>query len=599
MANFIIAIDPDNERRMRFAEMVLRTLPPVAGLCVNSLAIGDMFAGWAAIPSAPVTWFCDGTSASIEWGQPTNEGGGAVEVSELKRLWSTSTTRAEAFFNGYYAAAVFSIEGGLAVGADLLGIYPVYYWSCGDVLLVGSSPELFRKHPLFSTRLDARGLAAVMLTMHIFGGNTIMEGVRRLGAGNMLLWDRHHAVSEVRQYRIRVSTDRFDLPFSSHVDALDEAIQGAVRRCLLPGRDHQLMLSGGLDSRMLGAYLREQGTDAGALTLGISTDIEMRVAEKVAASLGFAHHGIEVAYDEYTECAARQARWECVSNGFNDIFGWGIGDRLAGRHQAVIMGHVFDAVVGTRSIGWAYSPALKTVSFDTFFEYINSWGIRRDMLAGLIRRDVFGDAVEATAQAMKEEYKGYSDRGSQQAWCFNLYNRQRFHVAGAAWAMSFGAWPVIPALDRNLLECAGSIPAASIGERRAQCELLCRRFPRLASLPLDRNSHDTTPLKPRLRYQLCQEVKKRLAPIGTLFTGNGDMEDRYYYRIYDFNNPGWSAVREQAETNRQGLYDILDSAALDRYLPRPGVRAELKDRIVDASGMKVLIGLMTWLRKSA
>jgi asparagine synthase (glutamine-hydrolysing) len=597
MANFIIVIDPDGERRRRFAESVMPELPPVRGLVTNSLGMGDCLIAWASRPEAPVTWVREKNCAAVEWGEPVDDRmAHHVKVSHLMQLWADRDTRDGAFFNGYYAAAVFSADTGLVVGADLLGIYPVYYWSAGDVMLAGSSPELFRYHPSFRMRLDPHGLTAVLLAMHIFDGETLLKGVRRLRAGHLLTWNGEDSAREVKQYEIRVSTDMYDLPFSAHVEALDNAIDEAVGRSLPAGQQCSLLLSGGLDSRMLGGYLRERGADINAITLGLESDIEMQVARQVARELEFQHDGIEVTYDKYAACANRQATWEHVCNGFNDILNWGVNEALASHSPFVIMGHAMDAAVGTRSIGWAYSPTSKSLSFETFFQYVNRWGIDLMVLERLLRPDTFAGMVEDVVARIRDSYRHYSEMGSQQAWCFNLYNRQRFHVGSSAWALSFGAWPVMPVLDRRLLECAASIPAASIAERRAQTELVCRRFSRLAALPLDRNSYDTRPLQPRLRYQLAQSVLKRCGPLRRLLEPlhSDGHERRYYYRTYDIDNPGWQSVRRQAEPERRKLYDIFDERTLDELLPRPDVRTKLQDRIVDASGLKLLTGLMTW-----
>jgi asparagine synthase (glutamine-hydrolysing) len=593
MANFIILIDADAERRRRFAEKVLPMLSPMSGLSTGSIELGDFFAGWAAAPSAPVTCVRRDSSAAVVWGEPIDDSSARLTAADMIGLWQPAT-RARSFFNGYYAAAVFDTNSGLAVGADLLGLYPVYYWSRGDVMLAGSSPELFRLFPLFEPRIDPQGLMSILLTMHISGGATILRDVSRLGPGCMLVWDGQSGARELIQYRVDVSRGMFDLPFTAHVEGLDEAIGSAIKRAAPSTGKYRLMLSGGLDSRMIGGYLRNQSADVTALTMGIPSDIEMQVARKVARQLGSEHDSIEVGYHEYAECARKQARWESMSNGFNDILNWGVSIRQAASERKLIMGHVLDAVVGTRSIGWAYEPCGRKLTFDSLFRYVNGWGLSRVILDSMFEGKAFEGMAEGIIASLRQEYLSYSDSASQQAWCFNLYNRQRYHVGGAAWALSFNSWPVLPALDRRLLECAGSIPAASIGERRAQCELLCRKFRDLAALPLDRNSHDTTPLQPRLRYQLKDAIRKRLSPFNRQSRGKGSCENRYYYRVYDIDNPGWSSVRLQAEPFRGNLHNIFQKKVLDEILPLPGRRAQLSDRIIGASGLKALIGVMIW-----
>jgi asparagine synthase (glutamine-hydrolysing) len=597
MANFVVVIDPDRTRRIDFVKKIKPLVSIVDELSTNVCSSGDFCSVWSASVRAPVSYVTDDKGAAVLWGDAIGESNSArIDAARLRTLWSDPNYRSKAVFDGFYAGVVYDVDTGFVAGADLLGMFPVYYWNSGDVLLMGSSPELFRYHPAFRIEFNPAGLVAIALTMHIFDGQTLLKDLRRLSAGHLFLWQPPKAPAEHLQYKIAVSERYFSLPFSAHVDILDQVVDKTITRHAPTNHEYSLMLSGGLDSRMLAGYLSKKGVSADALTMGMSTDLEMRCAIPVAKILNLAHHPVDVPFDQYALCASLQADWEHLSNGFNNICNWGIHSLLKGFAPRVIVGHTTDAVIGTRYINWAYSPSSHTMSFDTFFANLNSWGIRPSFLKRLLRRKIFGDLVDQTISRIRVVYESYSDIESQRAWCFNLYNRQRFHVAGAAWPMSFGAWPVIMALDRRFLETAGGMPASTIAERRAETELVCKRFPALAALPLDRNSYNTKPLQPRLRYQVSRYFYNHLRPLGRLahLARNGKPERRYYVRIYDFNNSGWLAVRHQAEAYRQRLFNIFNKDVLDELLPSPEVPIHFTDTIVKASGLKILLGLMLW-----
>jgi asparagine synthase (glutamine-hydrolysing) len=165
-----------------------------------------------------------------------------------------------------------------------------------------------------------------------------------------------------------------------------------------------------------------------------------------------------------------------------------------------------------------------------------------------------------------------------------------------AWQFSLGAWPVLPVLDRQILASVGGMPIATIGERRAENELLCKKFPELAALPLDRNTYDTEPLKPRLRHLLASYLSHRLTVSRRLMLPKHkqNVERRYYYRIYDFNSPGWVAVRNAAELYRARTFDFFERNVLQELLPGPNAALRFEDGIVDASGLKMLTGFFLW-----
>jgi asparagine synthase (glutamine-hydrolysing) len=218
------------------------------------------------------------------------------------------------------------------------------------------------------------------------------------------------------------------------------------------------------------------------------------------------------------------------------------------------------------------------------------------LLDRLLRPEIFKDLVPQTIAQVQAIYESYSDVDSKRAWCFQLHHRARLHTGSMAWQFSLGAWPVLPVLDRQVLASAGGMPIATIGERRAEKELLCKKFPELAALPLDRNTYDTQPLKPRLRHLLASYVSSRVTVFGRLVLPKHkhNVERRYYYRIYDFNSPGWVAVRKAAEPHRARSFDFFERNFLQELLPGPDASLRFKDGIIDASGLKMLTGFLLW-----
>jgi len=594
MANFLVAVDADLERRESFINLIQSELALVDGLVPGDFSYGEMRAVWAAESRAPVSQVADDAGAALLWGDAVGgEDSGRIDATTLRSMWGDSDRRDSTVLNGFFAGVVYQPEIGLIVGGDLLGVFPLYYYSGPDFLLVGSSPELFSRHPAFTSELNPAGLVGILLTMHCIDGQTLLKSVKRLAAGHLLIKPPESQATEHLQYRLPVSTKYFSLPFSAHVDMLDDLFNRQLGRQMPDKEEYSFLLSGGLDSRLLAGYLEKNNTKTVALTLGVPEDIEMQCAVGVARSLKFRHCGIDIPFSEYPEYAETQVKWEHLTNGFNNCMEWGLYPHLRKNGRRVVMGHMLDAVIGTRYINWAYSVETGCMSFDNFFTHANSWGYSPDVLKKLLRREVFGELVDETVERLRSVYEGYSDLESQRAWCFNLHHRQRFHVGSSAWACSFGAWPVVPALDDGFLSWAGGMPAATIAERRAQIELLCERFPQLAALPLDRNSYHTRPLRPRLRYLLGQALRK---PLSSFRRQTAD-EKRFYVRVFDVNGSGWQSIRHQAEENREQLESFFNMDILNQLLPGPAAPIHLKNEIIDSSGLKSLLGLMLWSKR--
>jgi len=152
------------------------------------------------------------------------------------------------------------------------------------------------------------------------------------------------------------------------------------------------------------------------------------------------------------------------------------------------------------------------------------------------------------------------------------------------------------AADKAVLEIGGALPPASAADRRAQFDLLRTRFPELAALPLDRNSPDTTPLQPGLRWLLGRRLRRPFQRVQEklIHRGRRGPERRRYYRIFDINSPSWMAVRREAERSRQLAYAFFEKNLLDELVPPPDVPIRASDGITDVAGIKNLIGFMLW-----
>jgi asparagine synthase (glutamine-hydrolysing) len=592
MTNFLMVADPDPGRRALFCRTAKPRLALLEGLVLDECGVGDFTAMWASGPRAPVSRWSDGASAAIVWGRAlADDDGRLVQAAELPAMWTDVARAVPPAFDGYYVAVSYDPHRGMTVGADILGMYPVFWWSDGTVHLVGSSPELFKHHPRFRWNLDLAGMAGILLTTHSVGGRTLMDSVRRLGPGHLLVAAPTSLPREVRQYELPVSTDYFDLPYSGAVELLHDTLHAAVARHVPAGVESTLALSGGRDSRLLAGLMEQTGRPFDALTLGNEDDFEMRCATSVARALSVDHHKAPVPLEDKN--VDLHVKWLHCSSGFSAVSYWHCDEILRPLSAFLVNGYAMDATVGGSQITWAYDHETKDLSFPTFLARANTHAVSAIQLRQLLKHDIWRGIQDEVVEHLRNTYKSYSPYESQRASCFALHHRQRFHMGNPPWLLSFGSWPILPAVDKRLLKVAGGLPAAAFAERRAQDDIIRAKFPILAELPLDRNSPDTSPLNPRIRHLLMRAVMSRVEPLKRRLPQR-ERERRYYVRLYDFNGPMWKAARQRAEPYRKKLWTLFDKDALDDALPPPNADVRTKNSIVDTHGMKILVGLCLW-----
>jgi asparagine synthase (glutamine-hydrolysing) len=155
--------------------------------------------------------------------------------------------------------------------------------------------------------------------------------------------------------------------------------------------------------------------------------------------------------------------------------------------------------------------------------------------------------------------------------------------------MSFSSWPATNALDLDVLRTCLALPGKWMIGRQAQKELVIRRFPDLAALPLDRNSFDASPLVGggnRRLASLTGRIRRKMKAL----TG---WESRYYFRAYDLDARQWKAIRTRAEPHRDLVGSIFRRDALRELLPAPRSPVKyMSDRIGHSGPLKLLVGLM-------
>lgn len=565
---------------------------PVEGLVAGSCSSPPFAALWTAGPRAPVTVDA-GAGAHVVFGTAIpGEDGARVTAAELRELWRGAESRPPEPFDGFYAALAWDPHAGLTAGADFLGRFPVYFAVAGGALLVGSSPELFRHHPAFRREVDPLALTGILLTHGLVDGRALWGGVRRLAPGALLVARTPETPRETAPYRVPFDDRHFGAPPARHVEIVHAALDRAVRRHV-PRERSLLLLSGGLDSRTLAGYLASQQLSPLAITHGLPGDYETRCARAVARRLRFEHRITES--DPAGEVAGirTRLRWEHLAHGFSGDGGWG-GHRLLGSlGNTVVAGYGMDWIVG------GHAPSRPT--FARAFDYYNRWGLRPEALERLLRKDRFGDAVGDTLRTLECGYADSSPREFQRALAFALAYRQRFHIAGHAWAESFRAWPVTPGTDVAVIAAVAGMPEPTLEDRRLQIELLRTRFPELARLPLDRNSADITPLLPNLGWRLRRRVRRRLARIrrDLGLDATPGTERRRFHRKYDINGPAWRAIREAAEPFRPLAGEWFERSVFDEIVPPPAARPVFEDGIVGPAGMRLLLGFLLWLGREA
>ena len=474
MAIFVATVDPYPDRRKRFLERAEKELGTFYSAPVSSFERGDL-----AVVSCTQAWepFRCTESGSPEaiafvWGHAMEQGCNTASQANIAHIWRGLPERMPPPLEGIHAALCYRADGTAIAGADLLGIASLYYASGADYVILASSPELFRSHPDFVAELELpAGLAGILLSNGLIGGRPLLRRVRRLDSGALLLVSRNGTTRELVQYRREMSDRYFGDSFEKNYARMTETLDDCFARRMIPRQSYGLLLSGGLNSRLIAGVMKRRGVSFKTFSFGSRRDIEAQCASGVAEALQVEHEIVPIRMDRYVEYAHDECKWKHLSNGFSSISLHTPIAESARFSAGLLSGYIMEDLIGATpiSIGGADT---NSVPYESTFKKLNRWGLPVATIKRLLAKVCAPSVVDSVAQELEHSYRSGAAVEWQSAWLFGHYFRARFHTSAVAGMHSRWPWPVVPYIDTKLLDVMGGMPHEHVRARRMQDHML-------------------------------------------------------------------------------------------------------------------------------
>lgn len=600
MAHFVLTIDSDPARRKEFLRHAALHLKSWPDLPIKHAEIGDLAVAWAINPTAPTSSFSETAAFALLLGYAV-EDGEWLDAEKISVRWKNPASR-DAAFGGYHAAVTYH-ETGLVIGADLFGFFPIYYCECAGAFLAGTSAEFFHAHPNFSARLDWCGLTGIFLINSELGGRTLFQNVKRLGGGCQLRWEQLAGAKETQTHTLTPHEDFLSLPSAEIHERMEVELKRAIRRHCPKQTATTLMLSGGLDSRLMAGHLMAENITDSATCLGRASDFELQISRRVVAVLGMQLNGenTEIQPAEFASLARQMARWEHLFGGLSNVESFVSGKVAAQAAPMFWSGFALEDVLAADAAWCGRKLEAGGNSFEEFFRRLNAWAFSPELLRGLLRHADAAEMIEHGRECLRHDYERPGESALQRVYRMKLTTRVRFHIGSMLHRISLSCWPLLPVLDHKLLDLCFNLPVELLLDRRAERELLNRRFPKLTAIPREHNLLRLERLD-RFGVPMPRKLKKKLTRMENrvrqwYWHKWRKVEPRRYVRLYDFDGPLWRAVRDMAEPHRAGLAEWLTPNVVRELLPAPQVDLKLPNPFAAGGSRRLLLGFTLWLAR--
>ena len=173
---------------------------------------------------------------------------------------------------------------------DKCGIRPLYVWIDDDLVVFASALRILEACPLVPKQMDLRGVTEIVALGSTLNGRTPYVGVCRLTPGQIVTISREKVIAETywRWDDIPTSPE----PEAVRLEAVHHAFQTAIEDRLGGDRSTSAFLSGGLDSRLVVAALRERRTKVHSVNFALSGTQDQFLGDEFARHAGSIHRSI-------------------------------------------------------------------------------------------------------------------------------------------------------------------------------------------------------------------------------------------------------------------------------------------------------------------
>ena len=227
------------------------------------------------------------------------------------RFYSQSDTEAlvhgyeewgEAFvdrLNGMFALAVLDLRRRLLfIARDRMGIKPLFYAVAGQRLVFASELKALLCDATLRREIDLGALDRYLALEYVPSPGCMVRGIRKLEPAHSLTWSIDGSVPRTRCYwKPELGTEESAATetrrsVEEHCEELRAVVRESVRMELISDVPLGVFLSGGIDSGVVAATMKQLGAEVDTFSVGFAERSfdESRYARKVAAHIGTRHH---------------------------------------------------------------------------------------------------------------------------------------------------------------------------------------------------------------------------------------------------------------------------------------------------------------------
>lgn len=392
--------------------------------------------------------------------------------------------------NGAFVFAIWNQETEtLLMANDRLGLQPLYYAQYRGRFSFASGVRALLADPDLPRVVDRLGIAQFLTFDHLLDQRTFLETVHLLPQATILTY-HDGEVNLSRYWELRFPAAYALRSEEEWMDAVMHCLRQAVRRQTADENILGLLLSGGLDSRLLMALMRELHPDRlyHTFTFGIAKCDDARFAREVAAALDTEHHFFPLRPDwllQYSNDCVRLT--DGMANLVNLHARAALDDEVQFA-QILFKGFLGDAMFGFAQRHQHWATYDETTRIEAHLAVHRSQGVlifdfpeHEKLFTDSFRRELGDSVLDSYRQGLDA---ARTDGLADQRIYYDYCQRVPRHTLNGVTVTRRRAAVRLPFADNDLVELALSMPPGLRYHRRVVVNAFIRDFSELAKIPV-------------------------------------------------------------------------------------------------------------------
>lgn len=208
-------------------------------------------------------------------------------------------------FNGIFAFAFLDkIQKKIYLARDHFGVKPLYYYFDANIFIFSSELKTILSNPAYKKDIDLNSLNTLLSFRYNPAPQTIFKKIYKVKAAHYITYGLKGELKECKYWKTPQKINH-SISFEDAIHQYRSLLQQAVKRQLLSDVPVGLLLSGGLDSAVLGFFLSKfNSAQLKTFTIGFEGKgdfNETQYAKETANLIGSQHHEVLINKKIYLE----------------------------------------------------------------------------------------------------------------------------------------------------------------------------------------------------------------------------------------------------------------------------------------------------------